>query len=128
MCIDFRLDADMLAGEMPTEHEALKAEFAQHEAILGELEAQAASYRSQGNATAADRLDTQIGLLKKHLAEVSARFSKWQRPVDFEPKLQSVKRTLDEIRERLHLIELRSDDPQAIRDQLDHCMVSRGSG
>ena len=62
--------------------------------------------------------------LQKHLADVTQKFVKWQRPVDFEPKMQNVKRSLDEIKDRLYLIELRSDDQQTIKDQLDHCMVS----
>jgi len=52
-----------------------------------------------------------------------AKFRKFQRPVDFEPKLTHVKRVLDEIEERIHLIELRSEDPDIIQGQLDQCMV-----
>ncbi len=44
--------------------------------------------------------------------------------MDFEPKLAHVKRALDEIDERLHLVEFRSCDPEVIEGQLDHCMVS----
>ena len=53
-----------------------------------------------------------------------AKFRKFQRPVDFEPKLTHVKRVLDEIDERIHLIELCSEDPDVVQGQLDHCMVS----
>ena len=61
--------------------------------------------------------------LQKHYTEVMAKFRKFQRPVDFEPKLTHVKRVLDEIEERIHLIELRSEDPDIIQGQLDQCMV-----
>ena len=60
----FRLDADLLAGEMTEEFESLKKEFAQHEAVMKDLERQAAEYRERGNIEAADRLDQQILLLK----------------------------------------------------------------
>ena len=62
-------------------------------------------------------------VLQKHYTEVMAKFRKFQRPVDFEPKLTHVKRVLDEIEERIHLIELRSEDPDVIQGQLDQCMV-----
>ena len=52
------------------------------------------------------------------------KFRKFQRPVDFEPKLSHVKRMLDEIEERIHLIEIRSEDPDVMQAQLEHCMVS----
>ena len=52
------------------------------------------------------------------------KFRKFQRPVDFEPKLTHVKRMLDEIEERIHLIEIRSEDPDVMQAQLEHCMVS----
>ena len=65
-----------------------------------------------------------LTVLQKHLGEVMAKFRKFQRPVDFEPKLTHVKRVLDEIDERIHLIELCSEDPDVVQGQLDHCMVS----
>ncbi len=61
--------------------------------------------------------------LQKHYADVMAKFRKFQRPVDFEPKLTHVKRILDEIEERRHLIEIRNDDPEILHGQLDFCMV-----
>lgn len=53
-----------------------------------------------------------------------SKFVKFQRPVDFEPKLTHVKRVLDEIEERILLIEIRSVEPEVIQNQLDQCMVS----
>ena len=59
-----RLDADILAGEMPKEFEELKTEFAQHEGIMRELEQQAQTYRNEHKRDAAERLEQQIVLLK----------------------------------------------------------------
>ena len=59
-----RLDADILAGDMPKEHEALKSEFEQHESLLKELEMQAAEYKGQGKTEAGQRLEQQAVLLK----------------------------------------------------------------
>ncbi|KAK2181696.1 hypothetical protein NP493_384g04000 [Ridgeia piscesae] len=118
-----RLDADILAGDMPKEYESLKAEFEQQQAILGNLEKLAVDYKAQGKVEAGARLEQQSSLLRKHYTEVMAKFRKFQRPVDFEPKLTHVKRVLDEIEERIHLIELRSEDPDIIQGQLDQCMA-----
>lgn len=51
------------------------------------------------------------------------KFKKFQRPVDFEPKMTHVKRMLDEIEERIHLCEIRSDDHETLLGQLENSMV-----
>ena len=54
------------------------------------------------------------------------KFNKFQRPTEFEPKLGLVKRELSNIEERLHLLDIRTDDPEALQNTHDHCMVSEG--
>ncbi|XP_013413171.1 dystrophin isoform X2 [Lingula anatina] len=117
-----RLDADMLAGDMPEEFESLKQEFEQQDQMLNEMEKQMLDYKAQGKQEASARLEQQILILKKHYGEVQLKFMKFQRPVDFEPKLTHVKRALEEVQERIHLIELRSEDPEVVQTQLDQCM------
>ena len=51
------------------------------------------------------------------------KFRKFQRPVDFEPKMTHVKRMLDEIEEQIHLLELRSEDLDSLQGQFEQCMV-----
>ncbi|XP_025099293.1 dystrophin-like isoform X3 [Pomacea canaliculata] len=117
-----RLDADLLASDVPQEYESLKEEFSQQEALLRELEDHVTQYQQQGKVDASTRLEQQIQLLKKHFAEVMMKFRKFQRPAEFEPKLSHVKRELDSIQERIHLLEVPSDDPQAIQERHDACM------
>ena len=62
-------------------------------------------------------------LFQKHLAEVTVKFTKFQRPADFEPKQNHVKRELDSIQERIHLLEIRSDDIESLQQKHDTCMV-----
>ena len=64
-----------------------------------------------------------VFFLQKHLAEVNVKFSKFQRPADFEPKLSHVKRELDNIQERIYLLEIRSDDVESLQQKHDTCMV-----
>ena len=65
---------------------------------------------------------------QKHYAEVVVKFSKFQRPAEFEPKLSHVKRELDGIQERIHLLEVPSADPTALQERHDACMVGAQSG
>ena len=117
-----RLDADILAGDMPQEFEGLQKEFAQQEATLKDLEKQAEDLKQNGKTEAGSRLEQQIVILRKHYAEVNTKFDKFQRPVDFEPKLTHVKRVLGEIAERVLMIELRSWDSEEVQGQLEQCL------
>ena len=119
--IQSRLDADLLAGDVPNEYESLKSEFEHQEQLLKELEADAVRFKKESKTEAAERLEQQILLLKRHFAEVSAKFRKFQRPMDFESKMTYIKRILDEI-ERQFLVEMGSHDPEVIQQQLSQCM------
>lgn len=119
-----RIEADVVAGDVPGEHDSLKEEFKQNEEMLAELEVFAADLESQGNMEASARLHEQIELLKKHYTEVSIKFRKFQRPADFEPKFSRVKRELDSIGEQIHLVEIGSEDPGTLQEKLDISVVS----
>ena len=49
---------------------------------------------------------------------------KFERPADFEPRLQRTRRVMTEIRDQIHLVELHSGDPETISAQLATCNVS----
>lgn len=119
-----RIDADVVAGDVPEEYDSLKEEFKQNEEMLAELETYAADLESEGNMEASIRLREQIELLKKHYTEVSVKFRKFQRPADFEPKFSRVKRDLDHIGEQIHLVEISSEDPEFLQEKLEICVVS----
>lgn len=61
---------------------------------------------------------------QKHYAEVSAKFCKFQRPVDFDPKLAHIKHVLEELEEQIHILDISSLEPEDLQTQLDHCMAS----
>ncbi|KAL8560190.1 hypothetical protein ACOMHN_021684 [Nucella lapillus] len=102
---------------------SLEEEFRQQEALLAELEGHVTQYRQQGKMEASARLEQQTQLLKKHFAEVLVKFRKFQRPPEFEPKMNLVKRELDFIQERIHLLEISSADPADIQERHDTCMT-----
>uniref|UniRef100_A0A2C9KMX3 Dystrophin n=1 Tax=Biomphalaria glabrata TaxID=6526 RepID=A0A2C9KMX3_BIOGL len=117
-----RLDADMLAGDVPQEHETLQLEFKQQEELLEELERSVLEYKEQGKLEASARLEKQTQLLKKHFEEVMVKFCKFQRPADFEPKMTHVWRELGAIQGTVHLLEVPSDDQESIQERHDNCM------
>lgn len=67
---------------------------------------------------------SQILILQHHFDEVNIKLVKFQRPHDFEPKLNYVKRELSSIEGRIHLLDLHSEEPEIIQGQLDQCIVS----
>ena len=62
--------------------------------------------------------------LQRHFAEVSTKFVKFQRPVDFDTKLTHVKRLLDDVDQRIHLVDIMSVNLDSADSKLEHCTVS----
>lgn len=58
---------------------------------------------------------------------MSTKFVKFQRPVDFDTKLTHVKRLLDDIDQRMHLVDLTSVDLDSVDNKLEQCTVSNGN-
>ena len=80
-------------------------------------------YKQKGEAEAATRLDQQMNIMKKNWNDLSQKFKKFQKPADFDQKLNKVKKLLDEIEQSLYMIEVNSEDSETIHLQLEHCMV-----
>ncbi|XP_053396069.1 dystrophin-like isoform X7 [Mercenaria mercenaria] len=120
--IQNRLDADVLAGDVPEESEQMKEEFRQQDDVIKALEKQSEKYKAEGKQEAASRLDYQLQMAKRHLGDLNVKFQKFQRPADFEPKQSHVKRELDGIQERIYLLEIHGDDLDQLQDKHDQCM------
>ena len=58
---------------------------------------------------------------------MSVKYVKFQRPVDFDTKLTHVKRLLDDIDQRIHLVDLTSVDLDSVDSKLEQCTVSSSS-
>lgn len=56
--------------------------------------------------------------------EVMERFEEWRSSNNVEPRLCRALRELRGVEEACCLLELASDEPEAIQGQLNHCMVS----
>jgi len=62
------------------------------------------------------------------MADLNVKFQKFQRPADFEPKQNHVKRELNNIQERIYLLEMRGEELENLHAKHDQCMVGRADG
>jgi hypothetical protein len=61
---------------------------------------------------------------KNQFLQLQTKFRHFQKPSDFEPKYAKMRQVLNDIEQNIHLLEVRSDDPDIIHNQLENCLVS----
>ena len=76
----------------------------------------------QGKSESATRLDSQLTVMRRQWADLTHKFKKFQKPADFDQKLNKVRKQLDEIDQVMYMIDLNTEDPDTIHLQLEHCM------
>lgn len=68
-------------------------------------------------------METKLQPVKEDYAVAQQNFLKWQRPVDFDPKLRRSQQRLHDIDDKIYLIDLYGVDTEHVLDELD-CNVS----
>ncbi|XP_025055994.1 dystrophin isoform X4 [Alligator sinensis] len=104
------------AAQVPHEAQKIQSDLASHEISLEEMKK-----RNRGK-DAAERVLSQIDVAQKKLQDVSVKFRLFQKPANFEQRLQECKRILDEVKLQLPKLEMRSVEQEVVQSQLDHCM------
>lgn len=99
-------------------------EMEQQRTTLEEIASQIESYRASGKQEAAFRLQEQMSLIEQKYTKVQRKFQRFRCPINLEPRLSRALRELRGIEEATCLLELSSEDPEAIEGQLKHCLVS----
>jgi hypothetical protein len=61
---------------------------------------------------------------KNQFIQLQNKFRQFQRPSDFEPKYVRMRQILHDVEQNLHTLEIRSDEPDVVHSQLEHCLVS----
>lgn len=61
---------------------------------------------------------------QKKLQDVSVKFRLFQKPANFEQRLQECKRILDEVKLQVPKLETKSVEQEVVQSHLDHCMVN----
>nr|XP_046491679.1 dystrophin, isoforms A/C/F/G/H-like isoform X10 [Neodiprion pinetum] len=117
-----RLDCDLTADDLPHEIQKLFEELKNQKVTLHEMESQVESYKANGKHEAAARLQEQMQLIEGKFGEVNAKFQRFCCPQNLEPRLSRALRELRGIEEATCLLELASEDPEAIEGQLKHCL------
>ncbi|XP_025153926.1 dystrophin isoform X8 [Harpegnathos saltator] len=117
-----RLDCDLTADDLPHDYQKLMEEMEQQRATLEEIASQIKSYKASGKQEAALRLQEQMSLIEQKYAKVQRKFQRFRCPTNIEPRLSRALRELRGIEEATCLLELSSEDPEAIEGQLKHCL------
>ncbi|XP_016848209.2 dystrophin isoform X5 [Anolis carolinensis] len=104
------------AGQVPQEAQKIQSELTSHEISLDEMKK-----RNRGK-DATKRIVSQIDIAQKKLQDVFMKFRLFQKPANFEQRLQECKRILDEVNMQVPKLEMRSVEQEAVQSQLDHCM------
>ncbi|XP_061855860.1 dystrophin isoform X7 [Colius striatus] len=104
------------AAQVPQEAQKIQSELTSHEVSLEEMKK-----RNRGK-DATKRVLSQIDVAQKKLQDVSMKFRLFQKPANFEQRLQECKRILDEVKLQVPKLEMKSVEQEVVQSQLDHCM------
>ncbi|XP_024083569.1 dystrophin-like isoform X11 [Cimex lectularius] len=120
--INSRIDNDLTSDDLPDDVQRMLDEFEKQANTLKEMEEEVKRYKSEGKVEAALRLHEQMVLLKAHFMKVMDRFEDWRSANNVEPRLCRALRELRGVEDACCLLDLASDEPEAIQGQLNHCM------
>uniref|UniRef100_A0A8C2U3E6 Dystrophin n=1 Tax=Coturnix japonica TaxID=93934 RepID=A0A8C2U3E6_COTJA len=104
------------AAQVPQEAQKIQSELTSHEISLEEMKK-----RNRGKESA-KRVLSQIDVAQKKLQDVSVKFRLFQKPANFEQRLQECKRILDEVKLQVPKLETKSVEQEVVQSHLDHCM------
>ncbi|XP_057616228.1 dystrophin isoform X2 [Chionomys nivalis] len=104
------------AAQMPQEAQKIQSDLTSHEITLEEMKK-----HNQGKE-AAQRVLSQIDIAQKKLQDVSMKFRLFQKPANFEQRLEESKMILDEVKMHLPALETKSIEQEVVQSQLNHCV------
>ncbi|XP_059504261.1 dystrophin isoform X5 [Stegostoma tigrinum] len=110
------------ALQMPQEAQKIKTDIAAYESNLEEMKMKNMRTLPLLDNKPNSRGGTQLDLLQRKLREVSTKFQLFQKPANFEQRMLDCKHVLDGVRAELHVLDMRSVEPEEIQPQLDCCM------
>ncbi|CAF3430971.1 unnamed protein product [Rotaria sp. Silwood1] len=60
--------------------------------------------------------------IQNQFIQLKSKFRQFQKPSDFEPKYAKMRQILYDVEQNMYTLEIRSDDPDVIHNQLEHCL------
>ncbi|XP_010124905.1 PREDICTED: dystrophin-like, partial [Chlamydotis macqueenii] len=100
------------AAQVPQEAQKIQSELTSHEISLEEMKK-----RNRGK-DAAKRVLSQIDVAQKKLQDVSMKFRLFQKPANFEQRLQECKRILNEVKLQVPKLEMKSVEQEKLYKSL----------
>ncbi|XP_051782196.1 dystrophin isoform X2 [Erpetoichthys calabaricus] len=104
------------ASQIPQEAQKIQTELTGHECSLEEMK------KKNLTKDGSERILSQIDITQKKLQDVSVKFRLFQKPANFEQRLQECKLVLDDVKAKLPVLEMRSVEQDVVQSQLDQCM------
>ncbi|XP_040600117.1 dystrophin isoform X6 [Mesocricetus auratus] len=104
------------AAQMPQEAQKIQSDLTSHEISLEEMK------KHNHGKDAAQRVLSQIDVAQKKLQDVSMKFRLFQKPANFEQRLEESKMILDEVKMHLPALETKSVEHEVVQSQLSHCV------
>ncbi|KAI8520842.1 hypothetical protein Bbelb_005960 [Branchiostoma belcheri] len=117
-----RINSGVCASDVPEEFEQLQDEFDARDEDLEEIGRKCQALMAEGSTEATTRIRQQSEILQKRMVEIKAKFRKYQKPADFEPKMSRVRDILNNVEKELGVLELKHHEPEMVQGQLDICM------
>ncbi|XP_060232779.1 dystrophin isoform X6 [Meriones unguiculatus] len=104
------------AAQMPQEAQKIQSDLTSHAISLEEM------MKHIEGKDAAQRVLSQIDIAQKKLQDVSMKFRIFQKPANFEQRLEASKMILDEVKMHLPALEIKSVEQEVVQSQLSHCV------
>ncbi|XP_078699259.1 dystrophin-like isoform X33 [Branchiostoma floridae x Branchiostoma belcheri] len=117
-----RINSGVCASDVPEEFEQLQDEFDARDEDLEEIGRKCQALMAEGSTEATTRIRQQSEILQKRMVEIKAKFRKYQKPADFDPKMSRVRDILNNVEKELGVLELKHHEPEMVQGQLDICM------
>ncbi|XP_058469744.1 utrophin isoform X4 [Solea solea] len=111
------------AFQLPQEAQSIGAEIAAHEVTVEEMRRRnVANLPPPTTDGKAARGGTMLDQLQRKLREISTKYQLFQKPANFEQRMLDCKRVLEGAKAELHILDVKSLDPEKIQSHLSGCM------
>ncbi|XP_047211782.1 dystrophin isoform X4 [Girardinichthys multiradiatus] len=104
------------AQQIPQEAQKIQTELNRHEMALADIR------KKNQDKDHSQKVEGQIDLTQKMLADVWTKFRLFQKPANFDSHLAECERVLAGVKSQVGLLDIRSVEQDVVQSQLDQCM------
>ncbi|KAF5902309.1 dystrophin-like isoform X3, partial [Clarias magur] len=103
------------AAQIPQEAQKIQTDLIDHEVALDDMKK-----RSSGDAS--EKMVPEVDATYAKLLDVKAKFRLFQKPANFDQRLQECERVLEEVKDQLGVLSIHSLEQDVVQSQLEQCM------